>query len=271
VFTPHHRALSLPYSAAFLVSTLLFGTSALVPEPWRYYMWGVGLLLSVTGPLVTALIQPSDPRVRAEQERSMTMTHSAVERFGLLTIIVLGEVIIAVVQGLAGHHHLSWTVGGTAGLGLLLAMAIWWLYFDFVSHRLPVASRGRTLGWMYLHLPMMMGIVAAGAATLNVVEHAEEHLPDGVRWLIVGAVMLTVVCVALLMVTLKFKEEYRRLYRRGIIVMLLSALVVPVLGVVGLSTIPLLAALNLLLLIPVVFGTRIWIVVYGADSRSRAA
>ena len=113
---------------------------------------------------------------------------SAVERFGLFIIIVLGEVIVGVVSGVAEHPHLSWLAGGSAILGMLIAIGLWWIYFDFVSGRPPIPRTSKRLWWIYLHLPVAMGITIVGASILNVVEHAGEPLPGEVRWLLVGAI-----------------------------------------------------------------------------------
>jgi low temperature requirement protein LtrA len=122
-----------------------------------------------------------DLRVRAEIDRTSAATHSAVERFGLFTIIVLAEVIVGVVQGVAELNNLTWLAGGTAVLGMLVAIGLWWVYFDLVSHHLSLRDNATVSACLYLYLPMTMGIAAAGAAVLNVVEHTGEALPAEVR------------------------------------------------------------------------------------------
>jgi low temperature requirement protein LtrA len=78
-----------------------------------------------------------NPQAQVEIDIVSAVSPSLVERFGLFTIIVLGVVIVGVVGGVSEHHHLSWLVGGTAALGTLIAIGLWWVYFDFVSHHLP--------------------------------------------------------------------------------------------------------------------------------------
>lgn len=269
VHDPEHRPLSQPYTAVFLVSTVLFAASAFVPETWRFGLWGVALFLSVAIPLVTFVLGSRDPRVAAELERSFEASPSGVERFGLLTIIVLGEVIVGVVRGVAGHHSLNWVVGATAMLGMLIAIGLWWLYFDYVAGRLPRA-RGGTLEWMYLHLPATAGIVASGAATLRVVEHAGEPLPTEVRWLLVATVSMTLISVALLMRTLELPTEHQPLYRIAAVITVASATAILGLGFTSLPTIPMLVAINLLMLLPVLWGLKVWIDMFGADEQLTA-
>lgn len=68
-----------------------------------------------------------------------------------------------------------------------------------------------------------MGIVATGAATLNVVEYAGEVLAPEVAWLLTGALSLALTAIALIMVTLRLPEAHRRLYRTAGLVTLFSA------------------------------------------------
>jgi low temperature requirement protein LtrA len=259
VHDPNHRPLSRPYSLTFLISTLLFIASAFVPAPWRFYLWGLALFLSVLVPLFILTLGRNNPQVQTQLDLVSSISPSAVERFGLLTIIVLGEVIAGVVRGLAGHHHLSWLVCVTAALGMLIAIGIWWVYFDFVSQRMPITRRAQTYGWMYLHLPMTIGIVAVGAAVLNVVEHAGQPLTTEVRWLLVGAIAIALISIALLMRTIQIPEQHQRIYRWGCIATIVSGVIILLLGFSGLSTIPLLSVLILLLLTPVIYGVAVWI------------
>lgn len=68
------------------------------------------MVISLLLPLVTLNQGRRDPKIQAEIDRTTAVTPSAVERFGLFTIIVLGEVVAAVVRGVAGLHDLTWLV-----------------------------------------------------------------------------------------------------------------------------------------------------------------
>ncbi len=265
VHDPNHRPLSRPYSLAFLMTTLLFIGSVFVPIPVRFYLWGAAVLISLILPLGAFGIAQNDPSAREEVDRIMNVSPSLVERFGLLTIIVLGEVVIGVVNGVAGHHDLDWLVGITAVLGMLVAIAMWWVYFDFVSHRKPRATVGKVLQWSYLHLPMTAGIAATGAAVANIIERSGTPLEAGVRWLLVGAVALVLACIALLMQALDTTEEWLPIYRRGGLLTLVSALTILALGSLPLSIIPLMAIMVLLMLLPIFYGIKIWITVFDAE------
>ena len=120
--------------------------------------------------------------------------------------------------------------------------------------------------WMYTHLPMTAGIATTGAAILNVVEHAGEALPTAVRWLLVGAITVTLASIALLIHTLHDTDSDPRVHRTGQYVTMLAAVAIIALGLSNLQTIPLLIVLIVLLLTPIFFGFLSWL--QGVDKKA---
>lgn len=262
VYDPNHRPLSQPYSRTFLITSLLFIVSIVLPAPWRFVLWVLALLLDLA--LLFLLWNHRDRAIQEQRNRIVLISSSAIERFGLFTIIVLGEVIVGVVSGVAEHAHLSWLAGGSAFLGMLIAIGLWWIYFDFVSGRAPLPRPNTVLEWIYLHLPVAMGITAVGASILNVVEHAGEPLPREVRWLLVGSIAVTLASVALILKNLILPESQRILYQTGARVTFIASILVVLSGLTPIGTIPLLLVLLVLLLAPVFYGILVWIKVLDA-------
>jgi low temperature requirement protein LtrA len=267
VYDPNHRPLSRPYSFTFLLTSGLFVLSIFIPAGWRFALWGMALLIDLA--LLSLLLTSRNRAIQAQLNRIVLVSPSAVERFGTFTIIVLGEVIIGVVRGAAESPGLSWRIGGIAFLGMMIAIGLWWIYFDFVSGRLPIARINKTLWWIYLHLPVTMGIAAIGASILNVLEHADEPLPAEVRWLLVGAITTALISISLILKSLNLPEDQRSLYRTGARVTFVAGVVVFLAGLVPIGTIPLLLALIVLLLAPVLYGILVWIKVFDARELER--
>ena len=99
-------------------------------------------------------------------------------------IIALGESIVAIGIGAAGIE-LDPTVVTAAVLGLVLACALWWAYFDIVAlliRRRLVEAHGHDRArlardtFSYLHLPMFAGIVLVALGAKKVLEHVDEPL-----------------------------------------------------------------------------------------------
>src|SRR5918995_2705960 len=106
------------------------------------------------------------------------------ERHGLIVIIALGESIVAVGVGASGVG-LGPRVLVAVVLGIALAAALWWAYFDLVrltaEHRLTEArgeERARLArdAYSYLHLPMVAGIIFAALGIEQTLAHVGEPL-----------------------------------------------------------------------------------------------
>jgi len=106
------------------------------------------------------------------------------ERHGLIIIIALGESIVSLGVG-AGGLDLDAAVITGALLGIAVAAAMWWAYFDVVAlvaeRRLRGASaRERVLmardSYTYLHLPMITGIILFAVGVKRTLAHETVHL-----------------------------------------------------------------------------------------------
>ena len=110
------------------------------------------------------------------------------ERHGLIIIIALGESIVAIGVGAEVGLDTGEVVAAVLGVGV--AAALWWLYFDVVAlvaeRRLINAAEGRERNeiardsYSYLHLPMVAGIVLLALGlkkTLGDVDHALKIEP----------------------------------------------------------------------------------------------
>ena len=128
---------------------------------------------------------------------SVSADHFA-ERYGLIVIIALGESIVAIGIGAAGIE-LDPTVVIAAILGLALACALWWAYFDVVAvvaRRKLVEARGHDRArfardaFSYLHLPMFAGIVLVALGAKKVLAHVDEPLASVPAAALCGGVAL---------------------------------------------------------------------------------
>jgi len=140
-------------------------------------------------------------------------TDAMVERFDLLVIIVLGEVVTGVVNGLAGTDHDAVTLA-TGCVALLVGFGLWWMFFDVGGRRLPRPEGLAIIFWMEAHLPIAVAIVGAGAAMVGLVEHAHDaQTPAATAWLLAGSVALVLVALGLMTRTLADYPRHVIIYR----------------------------------------------------------
>lgn len=247
---PSHRPASNPYSAAYLLSALLFAASVFLDAPGRYWLWALSLVLQVLGQVIA--FRRWTPPENQPGEAVIAATPALVERLGLFVIIVLGEVIVGAITGMADIEEMG-TDGIAIGLlGVLVAIGLWWIYFDLVSHHPPVSRM--TQVWANLHFPLVVAIAAGGAGVLNTVEHAAEELPDAVRWLLVGALAGAMLTVSALTHTLEARRAQPLDYRIAELAMYASVVLVVGVGLTDWGAKATLGALVVLLLAPVGVG-----------------
>jgi len=209
------RAFALAYAAFLAVMTWLWYAvqrQDRVERPEFDVVTGRyvnGLLLSVAVMLVSAVL-PVEPRLiawaavavgwivlvllllnnEAGKTPRITPTESLVERFGLFTIIVLGEVVFGVVAGLSAAEHGRTTIA-TGLIALVVGFGFWWIYFDVVGGRLPNRDGRAVANWMVSHCPITLSIAAAGAGMISLIEHAHDaRTPVSTAWLLTGAVAI---------------------------------------------------------------------------------
>jgi low temperature requirement protein LtrA len=113
----------------------------------------------------------------------LSPTHFA-DRHGLIVIIALGESVVAI--GIGVGAHLTFGQGVAAVVGVALAAAMWWLYFDVVAlvaaRRLASVPPGREQNEMardsysYLHFPMVAGIVLVALGLKKTLGHVGDPL-----------------------------------------------------------------------------------------------
>jgi low temperature requirement protein LtrA len=165
-----------------------------VPEPGRYWVWGLALAVDLATPFV----------MRKEGAKVPLDASHLPERFGLFTILVLGEAIAAAIVGL-GHVHWDVPATVTAILGVLIATSLWWVYFDnldgFNIRRRGTQKNWRPTVWIYAHLPLAAALAAAGVG----VEHAiiaavhPEEWHNSERWLLVGSIAVAFLAMAIIL------------------------------------------------------------------------
>jgi low temperature requirement protein LtrA len=212
------------YLTGMAVLIAVVGVSAFLPDDLRMFVWAALVVGYITASIV--LFSAADSEVVS----GMRPTESLVERFGLFTIIVLGEVVVGVVDGLSDIDRTVESVS-TGVLGLAIGFAFWWTYFDFIGQRMPKLVRRDMVGWMFLHLPVTMSIAATGAALVSLIEHAgDDRAPAPTAWLLTGAVTLGLVALVFLMRRLEDFDRLPELYQQVSTALVLAAAAVLLVG-----------------------------------------
>lgn len=187
---PSAHPLTTRYTLGFGLAALVWLVSVFVPTPLRYWLWGVGMVIDFAVPL-------SSGTRRLNKLLPPDLEHMS-ERYGLLTIIVLGEAFVKVI-GSAAEEQLGLMALVYGFLGLVIACSLWWLYFDKVAGSVNSPLGLAPYVWIYSHLPLTLGLTAYGVGIKKlVVLHQGDPLADKYRWLICGAVALALAFTTLI-------------------------------------------------------------------------
>ena len=185
------RALTSLYTKGFGAAACLWLVSAFVEPPARYAIWSAALIVEVA----TA--------TRASRHVAALPPHAThlPERFGLFTMILLGESIIAIMKGIQAQPDWSPTAAGVAFGGIGFTFLIWWIYFEYAGAasdrpvRTPHDHR-RYEVWTYAHVPLYLGLVLSAVGVEHLIKQGTTiHLSAGEALLLGSA--LTVVIAAL--------------------------------------------------------------------------
>jgi low temperature requirement protein LtrA len=188
------RALTTHYASSYAVSATMWLLSSLIPVPWRFWLWALALVIDIATPLVMTAHLIRVPHDAAHLP----------ERYGLFSIILLGESIVAVMTGMGRQEYWSVSAAASAILGMALVFAIWWWYFDgagAVGERQIRSTRDAVAFhiWSYAHVPLFLAIAVTGVGVEHVITTATDApLPAAEGWILCSAVatlMLSIVAI----------------------------------------------------------------------------
>jgi low temperature requirement protein LtrA len=236
---------ALRHSASGLAASTAVGVGILIAASFadgalQGGLWALALALDMAGPLV---IDSSGWR---------RVPGPVAERHGLIVIIALGESIVAIGTGVAGVDA---GVVVAAVLGIAVAGALWWMYFDVVAlvaaRRLSNAKEGQERNevardsYSYLHFPMVAGIVLIALGMKKTLGHVDDPLkPVPAVALLGGTALYLLAHVAFRLRNIRTLNRQRLLLAVVLVALIPAGVELPALATLGI-----LAALLTLLIV----------------------
>ena len=234
-----HSVLTLAASTTLGVGILVAGS--FVDGDARMAVWGIALALDM-----------GSPYFFGSEGWRLVPAHFA-ERHGLIVIIALGESIVAIGVGVAGELSFGQATAAVVGIGL--AAAMWWMYFDVVAlvaaRRLERAPPGRVQNEMardsysYLHFPMIAGIVLVALGEKKTLGDVGDPLKTVPAFALLGGM------AAYLLAHVSFR--YRHIHtinsRRALLAVILVAFLPVATEIPALATVAVVTALAWLLVV----------------------
>lgn len=160
--------------------------------------------------------------------------HHIAERYGLLVIITLGEIVlgtILIISAVVEDEGWSLEAGILAVSGTALAFGMWWVYFMIPSARVLRVHRNRAFAWGYGHMILFGSIVGVGAGlhvAANVIAHIAHVDALFAMWCVAIPVAIFLICVYVLysLLLMEFDPFHLWLFSGSIVVLVLSVVAV---------------------------------------------
>jgi low temperature requirement protein LtrA len=234
-----HSVLTLAASTTVGVGILVAGS--FLDGGAQVGVWAVALALDMAGPYFFG-----------SEGWRLVPAHFA-ERHGLILIIALGESIVAIGVGVAGE--LSFGQAAAAVVGVGLAAAMWWMYFDVVAlvaaRRLERAPPGRVQNEMardsysYLHFPMIAGIVLVALGMKKTLGDVDDPLKTVTAFALLGGMA----AYLLAHVSFRYRHIHTINMRRALLAVILVAFLPVAIEIPALATVAVVTVLAWLLIV----------------------
>lgn len=199
---PESRSISVRFMIGFGGGIAIWLGAILLPAEYHWAAWLVAIAFEV------AFFAP--PIMLEELRKWGPDAHHLVERFGIFTIIVLGEAFVKVLDDAQGTViGIEQVLFGLAGIGILYAL--WWLYFsDTAGNLYDESSNLKPLAWSYGHLFLTASLVAFGVAAKKLFAETVKHPGDPLteEYRLLHTVAITIFLLALALIDYGLDDEH---------------------------------------------------------------
>jgi low temperature requirement protein LtrA len=182
------RQIFVTLLTALLPTVALLCVGVAIGGAAQRWLWLAAVCYDFAAVLITAKL--------TQGWRVQSAVHFA-ERYGLIVLLALGESIVAVAAGL-GQAHLTWKVVVGAALSILIAVGLYFSYFDRVVGDLKEALEGARDrdrarlaedAFTYLHFPIIAGIiVTALGVDLSMSHLGRTSIGTTAGWALAGGI-----------------------------------------------------------------------------------
>lgn len=147
-YNPQIKSMAFLYLIGFGLGLLIWIVSLFIDPPAKFWFWGLGMIINLLTPWVG--------KKRILSKLPLDSSHIP-ERFGLFTIIVLGECVAAVIMGLTDIQW-NWRSLLMSLLAFVLSILIWIQYYSLMKSANYKCSLNSGQPFIYLHIPLLASL-----------------------------------------------------------------------------------------------------------------
>src|SRR6185295_601951 len=210
-----HRRYNRPYTILFLLALALMALSLFVPRPWMKLIAIIVIICNYTPPFIAH-------RLLRRSSLDLSLSSSMAERLGLFTIIVFGEVVLGVVNGISKVNTLNFSTWLNFALAVSIVFALWWIFFAMTSNRNAKTGFVNATLLELLCIPTLMALGLIAVRFSFLFDPGSDHSLN----IIFGcAIAAFLVGISLMMGLLEYADIFRPIKGQARFSLLVTALV----------------------------------------------
>lgn len=210
-----HRRYNRPYTILFLIALALMALSLFVPRPWVKLIAVIVIICNYSPPFISQ-------RLLRRSSLDLSLSSSMAERLGLFTIIVFGEVVLGVVNGISKVNTLNFSTWLNFALAVSIVFALWWIFFAMTSNRNAKTGFVNATLLELLCIPTLMALGLIAVRFSYLFDPGSDHSLN----IIFGcAIAAFLVGISLMMGLLEYADIFRPIKRQARFSLLVTALV----------------------------------------------
>jgi len=246
-----HRRYNRPHTILFLLALALMVLSLFVPRPWVKLIAIIVIVCNYTPPFIAH-------RLLRRSSLNLSLSSSMAERLGLFTIIVFGEVVLGVVNGISKVNDLNFSTWLNFALALSIVFALWWIFFAMTSNRNAKTGFVNATLLELLCIPTLMSLGLIAARFSYLFDPKETDLSLNIIFCSAIATFLT--GISLMMGLLVYADIFNPIKKSARRSLLVTALVLIGWSLVNLKldTIYHLIAVMVILLVEIIYLTSLY-------------
>ena len=218
-----HRKYSKPYMVLFLTSFALMGICLWKPD-WNVLLLPIILACNYAPPFFAH-------RLLMKSAKRLDLSSSMFERLGLFTIIIFGELVFGVINGVGESDTLDFIDWINFGLALGIVFSLWWIFFTFVSTREARDGFDKASILELLYIPGLVSLCFIAACLPGSI--ADDIVSS--RHLLTLGIGAFLFCIVLITFLLEYPPVFKTIKRPMRLSLAFTAFVFLVFGVIDLQ------------------------------------
>ena len=171
IYDKVHRKLNIPYTICYLIAFSLILSTLYIPQPYKRIVFWITLVFNYIPPFLMSALS-------GRTGKEFTQSLSMVERLGLFTIIVFGEVILGIINAIDTTGEFTVFMWLCFVLCILIVFALWWIFFALIADRACKSGLATGSAMAMLYIPTLASLGMLGATFPGIFSSSHEYVSN---------------------------------------------------------------------------------------------